>query len=82
MKKYLHKSLIKEMAWALGGAFLFSCSINILITPLGLYNGGFTGLAQLIRTLLIQNLNLELFLLNIQQKTQFSSSFILVIFYD
>lgn len=64
MKKYLNKSLMKDMAWALGGAFLFSCGINILITPLGLYNGGFTGLAQLIRTLLIQNLELD-FLNNI-----------------
>ena len=55
-ERNIKKSLVKEMIWALSGTVLFSCGINILITPLGLYNGGFTGLAQLIRTLLMQNL--------------------------
>lgn len=34
------------------GAILFAGAINLLIVPLGLYNGGFVGIAQLIRTIL------------------------------
>ena len=58
MKKYLTKKNMKELGWALAGTTLFALGINILITPLGLYNGGFMGMAQLIRTGLVQGLGL------------------------
>ena len=43
-----------EFAWSVAGCFLFAFGVNIIITPLGLYNGGFMGIAQLIRTVLFQ----------------------------
>lgn len=35
------------------GNFLFAASVNIVIAPLGLYNGGFTGIAQLIKAFIV-----------------------------
>jgi len=46
------KSFLIQMAWAISGAFLFAAGVNLVITPLGLYNGGFMGMAQLMRTFL------------------------------
>ena len=43
-----------EFVWSTAGCFLFAFGVNIIITPLGLYNGGFMGIAQLIRTVLFQ----------------------------
>jgi len=48
-----------QLAWAIAGAFLFAAGINLVITPLGLYNGGFMGVAQLLRTFLVEFLNLS-----------------------
>lgn len=59
MKKWLNKQTMIEMAWAFVGVTLFSLGVNILITPLGLYNGGFMGVSQLIRTGLVQGLGLD-----------------------
>ncbi|MBQ8802515.1 MAG: YitT family protein [Tyzzerella sp.] len=59
MKKWMNKKLAIEMAWAFVGVTLFSLGVNILITPLGLYNGGFMGMSQLIRTGLVQGLGLD-----------------------
>ena len=59
MRTKVGKQQIIEMMWAMAGTTLFACGVNILITPLGLYNGGFMGMAQLIRTALIQGLNLS-----------------------
>lgn len=39
--------------------FIFGLSINLLLMPLGLYNGGFTGIAQLLSDLVIKFLNLD-----------------------
>ena len=44
----------REFIWSAAGSFLFAFGVNIIITPLGLYNGGFMGIAQLIRTVLYQ----------------------------
>jgi len=43
-----------EFLWSTAGCFLFAFGVNVIITPLGLYNGGFMGIAQLIRTILFQ----------------------------
>lgn len=61
MKKHLNKQFGIEMLWALVGTTMFACGVNLIITPLGLYNGGFMGVAQLIRTGLVQGLGLTLF---------------------
>lgn len=58
MRKKFSKRQLIEMMWYLTGTTLFACGINILITPLGLYNGGFMGVAQLLRTVLVQGLQL------------------------
>ncbi len=42
------------------GTLLFSCGINLFITPLGLYNGGGLGVAQLLRTIMLDYLQLPL----------------------
>lgn len=39
---------------AVAGSFIFALGVNVLITPLGLYNGGFMGIAQLLRTAIVQ----------------------------
>ena len=59
MKKWINKKNMTELGLAMIGTTLFACGVNILITPLGLYNGGFMGMAQLIRTALVQGLHLE-----------------------
>ena len=43
-----------ETLWSVGGCFLFAFGVNVIITPLGLYNGGFMGIAQLVSTVLFQ----------------------------
>lgn len=48
------KEKMIETLWSVGGCFLFAFGVNVIITPLGLYNGGFMGIAQLIRTALFQ----------------------------
>lgn len=52
------KRVLVQMCWAIGGSFLFAAGVNLIITPLGLYNGGFMGTAQLIRTFLVNYLHL------------------------
>ena len=59
MKQWMTKKNLTELAWAFVGTTLFSLGVNIIITPLGLYNGGFMGMAQLIRTGLVQGLGLS-----------------------
>ena len=54
MKTRMKKEKMIQMLWAVGGCFLFAFGVNVIITPLGLYNGGFMGIAQLIRTVLFQ----------------------------
>ncbi len=48
---------LNEFMWSFAGAFLFAFGVNVIITPIGLYNGGFTGIAQLIRTVANQTLD-------------------------
>lgn len=45
------KQLFSELLQIFFGSLLFSASMNLLIVPAGMYNGGFLGLAQLIRIL-------------------------------
>ena len=50
MKTLKKNQKLIEFLWSFAGAFLFAFGVNVIITPIGLYNGGFTGIAQLIRT--------------------------------
>lgn len=47
-KKYLNQAIL-----ILAGNFIFALGVNQIITPMNLYNGGFTGIAQLTRIFLI-----------------------------
>lgn len=55
MKKLTNnqKELFTQIIHTSLGSLIYAVGLNILITPLGLYNGGFMGIAQLIRTFLI-----------------------------
>lgn len=44
---------------ALVGSFIYSVGINYFATPAGLYTGGFLGVGQIIRTLLVQNCGMD-----------------------
>lgn len=52
MKKLLYDGFLIIL-----GDIIFAVGINQIITPLNLYNGGFTGIAQIIRVVLIDYLN-------------------------
>ena len=57
MKALKKNQKFTEFMWSFAGAFLFAFGVNVIITPIGLYNGGFTGIAQLIRTVANQTLD-------------------------
>lgn len=44
--------LVKDYFFILVGSFMFCAGLNLFIVPMGLYNGGTVGIAQIIRTLL------------------------------
>lgn len=52
MKGIVMKKLVKEYLLCTIGVVMFVCGINIVISPLGLYNGGFVGIGQLVRYVL------------------------------
>ena len=54
--KYRH--FIEQNAWMIGGNILFAIGVNMIVTPLGLYNGGFMGMAQLLRLLCVNVLHI------------------------
>lgn len=49
----------KKLICAIAGTLIYAIGMNIFIVPLGLYSGGFVGIGQLIRTLLVNLLNLN-----------------------
>ncbi len=44
---------------AVAGSFIYSVGISYFVTPAGLYTGGFLGVGQIIRTLLVQNCGMD-----------------------
>ena len=48
-----------RIALAVVGSLIYSVGINYFVTPAGLYTGGFLGLGQIIRTLLVQNCGMD-----------------------
>ena len=45
--------LVHYLGWMLAGNVIFALGVNVIITPMNLYNGGFTGMAQLLRLLFV-----------------------------
>ncbi len=43
------RRFIEQNAWMICGNVIFALGVNIIINPIGLYNGGFMGMAQLLR---------------------------------
>lgn len=62
MNKWMTKHRVIQLLWATIGSLMFAISVNCIITPLGLYNGGFMGISQLIRTFLVDFLNINVFM--------------------
>lgn len=44
---------IQHMLLAIAGTFIFALGVNLFAVPAGLYNGGFLGIGQLLRTLFV-----------------------------
>ena len=51
------KTGLIQALYSLIGSLLFALGVNLIIVPLSLYNGGFMGLAQLIRTFIVDFLH-------------------------
>lgn len=47
------KELLTQGLYAVAGCLIFALGANLFVMPLGLYNGGFMGAAQLIRTFIV-----------------------------
>lgn len=60
MSKVLNKSELKKIFYVVVGAFLFSLGINMFTVPIGLYSGGFVGMGQIVRTVLVEYLHINL----------------------
>ena len=56
MFKWDYKQFIKATI----GVFIFSFAINTFLVPLHLYSGGAMGLSQLIRTIIVDSLKLNI----------------------
>lgn len=52
------KEQMIQILYAFGGSLLFALGVNLVIVPMGLYNGGFMGTAQLLRTLIVSGLHI------------------------
>lgn len=59
MRPVRRENELYRMLMAVGGTFLFALGSNLFIVPMGFYNGGLLGAAQLIRTFLVEGLHLE-----------------------
>lgn len=51
LSKYI---TFKSLGLIVGGSLLFSLAMNLLIVPMSLYSGGFLGIAQLLREVLLR----------------------------
>lgn len=62
MKSYVHDLLkpqeLRRTFGAILGTFLYVAGMNLFVVPLGVYSGGIMGFCQIIRTILVDYLNL------------------------
>lgn len=52
-----NKRTREKVAMTVAGNLIYACGVNLMINPLHLYSGGFTGIAQLIRLFLLEFLH-------------------------
>lgn len=60
MEKENKKRGMEQMLYTVLGGFLFAFGVNLIIMPMNLYNGGFMGVAQLLRTFVVSVLHIDL----------------------
>lgn len=60
MENEKRKRGIQQLIYTILGGFLFAFGVNLIIMPMNLYNGGFMGVAQLLRTFVVNVLHIEL----------------------
>lgn len=60
ISEIMNKLKVKEFAIATLGCVLFALSVNLLITPMKLYNGGMFGIAQILRTIIVDKLGINI----------------------
>ncbi len=53
------KEEMKAFGWVIAGTLLFSITINMCMVPLNLFIGGVMGIAQLVRSFLVEGLHIE-----------------------
>ncbi|MBQ0005195.1 MAG: YitT family protein [Clostridiales bacterium] len=53
LKNLDRKKFATQVFLIIAGNIIFAVGVNQIITPMNLYNGGFTGISQLIRTILV-----------------------------
>lgn len=58
-KNYMTKKGIIQMTWCVAGSLIFAVGVNMIVTPLNLYNGGFMGISQLLRVFFLDYLKLS-----------------------
>ncbi len=58
LKTLFTKEYLLNLAKSIGGTLLFAIGVNVFIVPAGLYNGGFVGIGQIIRTILVDIIGL------------------------
>lgn len=58
--KNIFKNEFKLTIISIAGNLLFSIGVNFFLVPLGFYSGGFLGIGQVIRTILIDHLSLPI----------------------
>lgn len=59
MEQNRKKRAITQLGWTFAGSLLFAAGVNLIIMPMKLYNGGFMGVAQLIRTFVVNVLHVD-----------------------
>ena len=59
VRNLLNKKLLMKLCTIIFGSFLFSAAINLFIVPSNLYNGGFLGMSQVARYILVHYCNID-----------------------
>ena len=59
MKELLNRYEIRRTLTAVFGTAIFAAGVNLFTVPIGLYSGGFVGISQIIRTVLVEYLHLN-----------------------
>lgn len=59
MESNSKKRALTQYGWTFMGSLLFAAGVNLIIMPMKLYNGGFMGVAQLLRTFVVSVLHVN-----------------------